>query len=89
MVSSYCTASDLQVYIYIYLYSRTSSIGPSEKGTTSLQGTLPISPKVYMQYIPTSERRTASLQGTKWLVTKCPLLRGSTVLSDLTNLLKA
>ncbi len=25
--------------------------GPSEKGTTSLQRTLPISPKVYMQYI--------------------------------------
>ncbi len=36
--------------------------GPFEKGTTSLQRTLPISPKVYMQYVfSTSEKRTASL----------------------------
>ncbi len=32
-----------------------------------------------MRYISTSEKRTTSLQGTKWLVQKCPLLRGSTV----------
>ncbi len=27
----------------------------------------------------TFEKRTASLQGTKWMVPKCPLLRGSTI----------
>ncbi len=44
--------------------------GPSEKGTTSLQGALPISPKEYMQYISTFERRTQRL------VPKCPLFGG-------------
>ncbi len=62
-----------------FMYSRTSNKGPSEKGTTSQQRTLPMSLKVYMQYISTSEKRTASLQGTKCLVPKCPLARGSTV----------
>ncbi len=61
------------------MYSRTSNKGPFEKGTTSLQGTLPISLKEYMQYISTSKKRTTSLQGTKWLVPKCPLLGGSTI----------
>ena len=69
----------LHVYVYVCEYSGTSNKGPSEKGTTSLQRTLPISPKVYIQYISTSEKRTASLQGTKWLVPKCPLFGGSTV----------
>ncbi len=64
-------------------YSRTSSKGPSKKGTTSEQRTLLISAKLYMQYISTSEKRTASLQGTKWLIPKCPLLRGSTVCTIL------
>ena len=54
------------------LYSGTSNKGPSGKETTSLQRTLPISPKVY-----TSEKRTAQ---TKWLV---PLLGVSTVSSLL------
>ncbi len=40
-------------------------------------------PKVYMQYISTSEKRTTSLQETKWLVPKCPLLEGSTVQWEL------
>ncbi len=31
--------------MYNMCYSRTSNKGPSEKGTTSLQGTLPISQK--------------------------------------------
>ena len=50
--------------------------GLSEIGTTSLQRALPISPKLQMQYISTSEMRTASLQGTEWLIPKCPLLIG-------------
>ncbi len=64
---------------YYTYYSGTSNKEPSEKGTTSLQRTLPISPRVYMQYISFSEKRTTTLQGTKWLVPKCPLLGGSTV----------
>ena len=47
------------------VYSGTSNKGPSEKGTTSLQATLPIYPKVYMQYVLTSEKRTASLVPTR------------------------
>ena len=61
------------------LFENFKKIGPSEKGTTSLQGTLPIPPKVYICNRLIFEKRTASLQGTKWLVPKCPLLGGSTV----------
>ena len=52
---------------------------PPKKGTTSIHRILPISLKVYMQFFSTSEKRTASLQGTQCLVPNCPLLRGSTV----------
>ncbi len=58
-------------------YSGTSNKGPAEKGTTSLQRILPIPPKVHVQYISTSEKKTTFLQGIKLLVPKCPLLRGS------------
>ncbi len=61
----------------MYMYSGTSVKGPSENGTTSLQRTLPhfqLANRFSM-----FEMRTASLQGTKWLAPKCPLLNGSTV----------
>ncbi len=47
------------------MYSGTSNKGPSEKGTTSLQMTLPISTKsAYAIHL----KRKTSLQGTKWMV---------------------
>ncbi len=36
----------MYMYMYVY-YSGTSNTGPSKKGATSLQRTLPISPRVY------------------------------------------
>ncbi len=44
-----------------------------------LYKTLPIYPKVYRQYIFDLQNEDGLLQGTKWVVPKCPLLRGSTV----------
>ncbi len=57
--------------------SGTSDTGPPQKGTTSLQRTLFWTP--FPTFL-TSEKRTTSQQRTKWLITTCPLFRGSTVL---------
>ena len=61
------------------IYNETSNKGPSEKGTTSLQGTLPISPEVYMQYISTSEKRIASFTRDKMTGLKVFFTRGFNV----------
>ena len=63
----------------ISVYSGTSNKGPFEKGTTSLQRTLPYLQKCTCNTLSTSENRTACLQGSKCLVPKCPLFRGFTV----------
>ena len=60
-------------------YHIITTMEPTVKGTTSLQGTLSISPTVYGAHaFSTSEKRTASLQEKKWLGPQCPLLGGST-----------
>ena len=54
------------------LYSAgTSNKGPSEKGTTSLQKTLPISQSLYAIHFQLPKKgQPPSLQGAKWLVPK-------------------
>ncbi len=79
----YCLIWQLSMstVIHIHVHSGTSNKRPYDKGTsiswtTSLQRTLPLSPKYICNTLSTSEKRTASLQGTQWLVPKCPLLGG-------------
>ena len=60
-------------------YSGTSDKGPSEIGTTSLQGHLLRHHANTLVYYFTSVIGTTALQGTKLLVPKCPLFGGSTV----------
>ncbi len=52
------------------------NIGPSEKGTSSLQRTLSIVQTSTGNTLSTSVKRTASLLG---VVPNCPLLKGSNV----------
>ncbi len=53
---------------------------PPRKGQPLYKGHFQHPQKCICNTFSTSEKRTASLQGTKWLVPKRPLLRGSTVL---------
>ncbi len=52
---------------------------PSRKGQLSTRDTSNIPKSVYAIHF-NSEKRTTSLQGTKWLVPNCPLLGGFTLL---------
>ncbi len=68
-------------------YSGTSDKGSSEKRIPSLERTVRNVPILSFPIaIQTSEKRTTSLQQTKWLVPKCPLFRGSTVHKEEDNL---
>ncbi len=55
--------------------------GPSKRGTTSLQRTLPRSPNVYCNTLSNFWKQDSLPQGTKWWVPKYPLLGGSTVIA--------
>ena len=70
----YWVILSVDVIIFQY-YTETSNKGPYEKGTTSLQRTLPIS---LMQYIFNLWKED-SLSTMEWMVLKSPLLEGSTV----------